>query len=442
LTARFLFTCWPFVGHVFGQMGIANALREGGHEVAFYTGDSARATIEGEGFPLFPFQRVDEDRAYKNVRALETRARWGSPKGRLLRTFRDWLVETIPDQVADQQPLMEEWQPDVLVTDLSMWGPIVILWEEVPIPVALSSTFMGPLIPGPDAPPWGLGFRPPRTGPERIVARGITRVTELLGTGLRRRVDELRSEHGLPPMGSSLNEFTGRLPLYLVGNVPELDYNRRDLPGCVHYVGSCIWHPPDPGAAAWLDELPAEYPWVHVTEGTLHSGDPFILRAAVRGLAGAPMEVILTTGGERDPDRLGLGPLAPNVHVTRWVSHSELLPRCAAVVTAGGQATIMAALTAGVPLVIVPTTWDKPDNARRVVEAGVGVRLAPRRCTPRRLRAAVEEVLGEPGYRESACRIAERLAAAPGPPRAAELLEGLSAAGRVTARTDALDGAM
>jgi hypothetical protein len=26
----------------------------------------------------------------------------------------------------------------------------------------LSSTFMGPLIPGPDAPPWGFGLRPPR----------------------------------------------------------------------------------------------------------------------------------------------------------------------------------------------------------------------------------------------------------------------------------------
>ena len=43
--------------------------------------------------------------------------------------------------------------------------------------------------------------------------------------------------------------------------------------------------------------------------------------------------------------------------------------------TTGGPATIMAALRAGVPLVVVPTTWDKPDNARRVVEAGVGVRL-------------------------------------------------------------------
>ena len=57
----------------------------------------------------------------------------------------------------------------------------------------------------------------------------------------------------------------------------------------------------------------------------------------------------------------------------------------------------MAALRAGVPLVIVPTTWDKPDNALRIVEAGVGVRLAPRPLHAQTLRAAVERVLADRG---------------------------------------------
>jgi UDP:flavonoid glycosyltransferase YjiC (YdhE family) len=110
-----------------------------------------------------------------------------------------------------------------------------------------------------------------------------------------------------------------------------------------------------------------------------------------------------------------------------WVSHSELLPRCAVVVTTGGANTILSSLQAGTPLVVVPTTWDKPDNARRVVEAGVGVRLRPRRCTPEGLRAAVEEVLGNPSYRDNARRIAAELARAPGPEVAADLLQTLAA---------------
>jgi UDP:flavonoid glycosyltransferase YjiC (YdhE family) len=116
------------------------------------------------------------------------------------------------------------------------------------------------------------------------------------------------------------------------------------------------------------------------------------------------------------------------VHVTTWVSHDALLPRCAAVVTTGGQGTVMAALRCGVPLVVVPAAFDQPAVARRVVAAQVGVRLAPRRCTPANLRAAVEEVLGDARYRRNARRAAELLAAAPGPEGAAELLEGLARA--------------
>src|SRR5207249_3585511 len=151
-----------------------------------------------------------------------------------------------------------------------------------------------------------------------------TRLTEVLGTGLRRRVDQLRAEHGLPPMGCSPNWFTARLPLYLVGNVHELDYHRRDLSPSVHYVGDCTWHAPtEPGDDECLDALSSDRAWVHVSEGTLHAGDPFLLRAAAHGLADAPVEAILTTSG-RDPRDLGQGRLPGNVHLARWVNHATL----------------------------------------------------------------------------------------------------------------------
>lgn len=425
--ARFLITCWPFIGHLLPQMSIAVALRNRGHEVAFYTGETARETIEPAGFEVFPMQHVDEGRALANIRTVETSSPSGRASLRLTRqTFREWLVETIPGQVADLEPILKCWHPDVIITDLSMWGPIVVLWERTSIPLALSSTFMGPLIPGRDSPPPGFGLPSPKTRVARLVGASLARAADLASFGLRRRVDVLRSTYGLRPLGCSVTNYTSKLPLYLVGNIPELDYGRRDIPSNVQYVGPCIWHPPsDPSSAEWLNTIPSRYPWVHVTESTLRYGDPFILRAAAQGLAGLPMEVIMTTGHHRSVDELGLGELAPNIRVRNWLSHTDMLPRCAAVVTTGGPATVMAALRAGVPLVVVPTTWDKPDNAQRVVEAGVGVRLSPTRCTPAGLRAALAEVLSNPQYRENARRLAEKLNAAPGPGRAAELLEGL-----------------
>jgi MGT family glycosyltransferase len=435
MTRRFLFTLWPFVGHLLPQMSIAIALRDRGHEVAFYSGNAVRGTVEDEGFEFFGFDRVDQERAFRNMQAVES----GIRPGRLVPVFRDWLVETIPGQVADLRPIVARWRPDAIATDLSLWGPIVVLWETERVPVALSSTFMGPLIPGPHAPPWGLGLRPPRTAPGRAAAGALTRFTELAAIGLRRRVDAIRADEGLGPLGESVNRYTARLPLYLVGNIRRLDYDRRDLPATVHYVGNCIWYPPDePGTDEWLDGIPADRPWVHVTESTLAHGDPFLLRAAVSALADEPLELILTTGRRHRAAALGCS-LPSNVHLAEWLSHGELLPRCSAVVTVGGKATILAAMEAGVPLVLVPTTWDKPDNARSVTEAGAGVRLSRRVLSPERLRAAVREVLREPAYRTAAQDIAAELAAAPGPEGAADLLEELAGAGRRT-RAAAVDG--
>ena len=437
--SKFLITCWPFVGHLYPQMSLAHALRRRGHEVAFYTQESARAVVEGEGFRLFPFVQVDP-RRYERVHALEASVPATQPKYQTISismsAYRDMLADSIPEQVADMQAIIGKWPPDAIVTDPALWGPILVMWELTGIPVVLLTQMIGSMIPGPDAPPWGPGLRPPRTFATRVLARAVELGTDVVARGLRRQIDRIRERYGLGPMGCSINAFTGRLPLYLIPSAPELDYDRRDQPDNVHYIGPCIWTRPGGHAAPeWLDRLSPDRPWVHATEGTAQYQEPFLLRAVARGLADLPVEVILTTGQDRDPASLGLAPLPRNVHVARWLSHEDFLPKCAAVLTTGGAATVLASLKAGAPLVVTPTFWDKSDNAQRVAEAGVGLRIAPRHCTPERVRAAVKRLLEEPHFRRNARRMAERFAAMPGPSGAAELLEtlvGQSAAAAVT----------
>ena len=421
-----LFACWPFEGHVFPQLSLALAVRERGGEAAFYTGEELAGPVKSEGVTVFPFRKVEG--AWRAVREREREVGGRRQSLRVAhQAFRQWLVETIPSQVADLRALIGEWEPDVIVTDASMWGPSLILHESEPIPVALASPVIYAVIPGPDAPPPGSGLAPAYDTRGRVLAGLVTRATAFAGRGVRGRIDQLRASFGLGPLTGTVNEHLGDLPLYMVLSVPELDYNRWDLPDGVRYVGPCQWHPPaPPDTSAWLDALPRERQWVHVTDGTSHFQDPFVLRSAVTGLAGRDMEVIITHGRQRRAEEFAPGPLAPNIHLTRWVSHAALLPRCAALVTTGGAGSTMAGLKAGIPLVLVPTTWDKPDNARRVVEAGAGVIVKPRRCSPERLREAIEEVLSDPSYRRAAQDCARRLAAAPGPAGAAEMIEALA----------------
>jgi MGT family glycosyltransferase len=419
---RVLFACWPFEGHVFPQMSMAIALRERGNEVAFYTDASKRELIEGEGFEVFPFERVRS--AWERVHG--RRATGVRQTVQLLRDAREWMVGTIPDQVADLQQVVARFKPDVLGAEASMWGPLLVLSELLPIPVALVSPLIGAEVPGPDAPP-RVGLVPAGTRRAHALNWTAGHLLRTVARPMRQRIDTIRAFHGLQPMGCSVHAFFGRLPLYLVHSVPELDFNRRDLPPTIHYVGACQWHPPEAsGTERWLDALAQERPWVHVTEGSSLSGDPLVLRSAAQGLAGAPVEAILTTGRHPDAQVREIATKAANVHVTPWLSHDVLLPRCAAIVTTGGMGTVMAALRAAVPLVVVPSAFDQPAVARRVVAAEVGVRLAPGRCTAQTLRRAVNEVLGEARYRRNARRAAEFLAAAPGPAGAAELIESVS----------------
>ena len=100
--SRILFTSWPLYGHVLPKLAVAAALRERGHEVAFYTGSQARAARRGRGLRGLRFERVDEAAILGAVRELEERAGMGRPSlADVRRCFDAALLEPIPGQVAD-----------------------------------------------------------------------------------------------------------------------------------------------------------------------------------------------------------------------------------------------------------------------------------------------------------------------------------------------------
>ncbi len=424
--ARFLFTTWNFVGDTYSQMGIVHELMDRGHEVAYYNGSVMKELLESEGCTYFPYQAVNEEDVADAAAAMDDQPIGRQSARHVIKVLRRWLIDTFPDQVTDLEKIVKDWRPDVIVSSAFMYGPVLVLWEKTGIPVAVSSCLIYCQVPGPGIPALGPGLPPLRNWRSRLLSPIIQFVIDRNAVPLRRRVNEIRAYHGLPPLDDRLAAFPTRLPLYMIPTIRELDFNRYDLPPSVQYVGECAWNRPrNAEIPQWLTELPTDVPWVSATEGTLHYQDPFLLRATAQGLANLPMQVILTTGKHRRPEDLNLGPIAPNVRAEQWVPHAELLPKCSALIATGGAGTIMAALREGIPIVIVPTQWDKPDNAQRLVEAGVAIRISPKECTPQRLREAVERVLYEPSYRENARAIARKLAEAGGTKRAADLLEGL-----------------
>lgn len=273
--ARFLLAAWPFAGHLYPQIAIAHALRDKGHECAFYTGKHASRVLKDEGFVHFPFDHVPEDRIYDLLLADE-QGRWKWQVLRSLRgTLREWLVDSVPQQLADLAPVLRSWNPDVIGTDPTFWAPLLVLHEKYRLPVAVCSFVPLCMLSGPGIPPFGLGLPRPRTWFARF-ANSVANQVLARGGGFRSAVNAIRNRYELPPLAVSVTEHAGTMPLYLIPSAPEFDFDRTDLPACVHYVGPCLWNSPRQDESSdWLNHLPADRPWVHISEGTAHLDKPF-----------------------------------------------------------------------------------------------------------------------------------------------------------------------
>lgn len=107
-----------------------------------------------------------------------------------------------------------------------------------------------------------------------------------------------------------------------------------------------------------------------------------------------------------------------------------VVDRCDLVVCHAGFSTVLDALTAGVPMVLLPYSADQPENAARCAALGVAEVLPLLEMDPGSLRKAIDTVLADDRYAGAARTVRQEIEALPGTGDAVRLLEDL-AAGRV-----------
>ena len=166
----------------------------------------------------------------------------------------------------------------------------------------------------------------------------------------------------------------------------------------------------------------SDAPLIYMTFGTVlgyMSIAAETYRMALKAVERINARVLLTVG--RRFDASTLRPVPANVHVERWVDQARVLDRADLVVCHGGSGTTLAALAAGVPLVMVPLFADQFENARRiaktragqVVETQItadGARAINTAAAPEITRS-IEDMLGDVTYRARARTIAAEMAA-------------------------------
>lgn len=134
------------------------------------------------------------------------------------------------------------------------------------------------------------------------------------------------------------------------------------------------------------DEM--KHPIVYISLGSIISNRGFY-KECIRAFGGKPFSVILNTG-RIAPD--SLGEIPDNIYAYSFVPQIEVLEHADVFLTHCGMNSVNEALCAGVPMVAMPFLNDQLENARQIVDLGLGKRVRSFPSSGRELYHAVCEV--------------------------------------------------
>jgi MGT family glycosyltransferase len=394
-TRTYLFALVDGGGTVPPELGTVRRLVERGHAVTVLAEASMAADVHASGATYRPWteapnraSRRPEDDPYRDWECK-------TPMQLFDRLLDKQFVGPAPGYAADVLAAVADDRPDLVVCSFFALGAMVGA-EAAGLPYDV--LFPNPyLLPAQGMPPFGLGLQP-ATGPlGRLRDRAITGFSDRLWAKGLPRLNELRAEHGLAPLPTLFDQIH-RARRVLVLTSADFDFP-AELPANVRYVGPVL---DDPEWAATPWAAPAgDDPLVLVSLSSTFQDQADCLQRIVDALGTLPVRGLVTTGPALDPASL----TAPaNVTVVEAAPHSEVLRSAAAVVTHGGHGTVVRALAADVPLVVLHHGRDQADNAARLTARSAGLTVK-RTASSAAIAGAVRRLLDDPALREGAARL-------------------------------------
>ena len=402
-------------------VGIGDVLRRRGHRVVFVIEESFAGTLAEQGFEertmrLTPPPETEEvpGQFWKDF-IRDTAPVFRQPTIEQLAGFVEPTMRALVDgsRYVEERlaEIVEEVDPDVVVEDNVVSFPALLAngrpW--VRIVSCNPAEIKDPAVP----PPFSGLPSGDRSGWDEYWAS----YREALGP-LHAEFDEFCRERGAPPLpADDFIHASDSLNLYLY---PEaIDYRRqRPLGATWHNLQASVratdpeWEPPAALAGG-------EGPLLYLSLGSLGSADVELMKGLVASLAGDRYRVIVSKGPQADEYEL-----APNMAGAEFLPQASVLPRVDLVITHGGNNTVTESLFFGKPMVALPLFWDQYDNAQRLDETGLGIRLDTYGHEPAELIGAIDRLLADERLAARLGALSGELGAARGSERAAELIEG------------------
>ncbi|MBW4628885.1 MAG: glycosyltransferase [Brasilonema octagenarum HA4186-MV1] len=409
-----LITTPPVAGTILPMLSLAEALVKRGYRVLVHTGQREYTKVQAAGAELVPMsERCNVISRLKNssVRLPS----WVPTFVRQFWCFRNEMLATIPDMVAELETIIRREQVDCLVSESICFGASYAA-ERLGIPfVTFSSSWSLAL--NADALP--VGFPIPLPPP--IVHATIDFIFPL------RRV---REQIGLPQRSKNApSEFFSVVVSQLLNLVvihQEFIPSERLQENQV-FIGPTVFQIPrttsNPPLGASL-----EPGTVLVSTTTSTNMDKGQLRRVLESVAQMGIPVLATSGSATDvPSGLG-----ENVRIETFVPFDEVLPYVKAIVTHGGFGTVGRAFRQGIPMLIISDFGDTIQTGRRAAELGLAYHLPKNKATPKAIQSKLKALLQDYALHDRVKDLSEKLRSMDSPELAANAIEGILQSEEIT----------
>ncbi|MEU7584329.1 glycosyltransferase [Streptomyces sp. NPDC041068] len=393
-------------GDVYPFVALGAGLRARGHDVDLATSVDFKAMVEEAGLN---FREIPGSGAHYFATPAVVKAIRKSPSS--IRTAMAMPRPSV-DEVADSLERMYDnaQGADFMLSNLITRG----------------IGYAGPGVPWGTVSWWPMTptreFRAYKT-PDLPLGSAYTRLTHGMAAQMewafnRPAVNRFRTRRGLPKLSKSpVGQLGHQQPVFYPYS-PHFLPPPSDWPERVHVTGYWSWERPEQQHQADLVDFLAAgskpivlalgSAWPVYGEQTLD-----LVRQAVRQ---ARRRLIVVGGpeGDRPDDELRV----------QEVDYGWLFPQVAAVIHGATFGTTADVLRSGVPQVTVPCWADGPYWAARLAQVGVAPAPIPfQKLTGAQLRAALDEVVTDPGYAERAAELGARVRADRGVEKACDLIE-------------------
>ncbi|MFB3739691.1 MAG: glycosyltransferase [Candidatus Velamenicoccus archaeovorus] len=408
-------------------IGIGTVLRERGHRVVFVVEESFAGTLEAKGFEearmrLTPPPEVEEEpgQFWKDF-IRDTAPEFRKPTIEQLETFLRPTWQALIDgarYVDDRlREIFDDLRPDAIVEDNVVAFPAIpasgrpwvritscnpLEWKDPALPPVFSGS------PADDRSGWDAFW----AEYDRVLGPQIA------------ELDAWVRERGAPALPSPRDYLWPSPYLNLYVFPAEADYARSNpLPPTVHRLESSVRRVDD--TYTEHEKLGGEGALVYLSLGSLGSADVELMRRLVDVLSRTPHRYIVSKGPQAE-----LYELADNMVGEAFLPQPAILPLVDLVITHGGNNTVTESWHAGKPMIVLPLFWDQYDNAQRVDELGLGVRLPTYAFEDEQLTGAIDRLVADEALTRRLAAMSERLRRGQGTVRAADLIERVAVTGQ------------